>query len=165
MSEENSVIAVYKTHVEAEEAVKQLQRAGTDMHKLSVVGKDTHADEQVVGYYNAGDRMKYWGKTGAFWGGFWDCCLDPHFSPFPVSVRYWLPVRWLRGSWEQSKARFWWVDLVPSAPAFTVLAFRRTPLFNMNSRSKRISFYYWCTALPRKSKKQERFLRAHSLST
>jgi hypothetical protein len=25
----------------------------------------------VVGYYNTGDRMKYWGKVGAFWGGFW----------------------------------------------------------------------------------------------
>jgi len=24
-----------------------------------------------VGYYNAGDRMKYWGKLGAFWGGIW----------------------------------------------------------------------------------------------
>jgi hypothetical protein len=23
------------------------------------------------GYYNTGDRMKYWGKVGAFWGGFW----------------------------------------------------------------------------------------------
>ena len=25
----------------------------------------------MVGYYNAGDRMKVWGKFGAFWGGFW----------------------------------------------------------------------------------------------
>ena len=33
--------------------------------------KNTHTDEHVVGYYNAGDRMKYWGKIGAFWGGFW----------------------------------------------------------------------------------------------
>jgi len=38
--------------------------------KLSVVGKDYHTDEKVVGYYNAGDRMKYWGKWGAFWGAF-----------------------------------------------------------------------------------------------
>jgi hypothetical protein len=41
------------------------------MHKLSIVGKGYHTDEQVVGYYNTGDRMKYWGKVGAFWGGFW----------------------------------------------------------------------------------------------
>ena len=35
------------------------------------LGKGYHTDEQVVGYYNTGDRMKYWGKIGAFWGGFW----------------------------------------------------------------------------------------------
>jgi hypothetical protein len=68
---ENSVVAIYHTHTEAEEAVKELQRGGVDMHKLSIVGKGYHTDEQVVGYYNTGDRMKYWGKVGAFWGGFW----------------------------------------------------------------------------------------------
>jgi hypothetical protein len=25
----------------------------------------------VVGYYTTGDRMKSWGKCGAFWGGMW----------------------------------------------------------------------------------------------
>ena len=71
MPEQNAVVAVYATHVEAEGAVKELQRAGVDMHTLSIVGKDSHTDEHVVGYYNTGDRMKYWGKVGAFWGGFW----------------------------------------------------------------------------------------------
>jgi hypothetical protein len=83
MSEYNSVVAVYKTHLEAEEAVKELQRAGTDMHKLSVVGKDTHTDEQVVGYYNAGDRMMYWGRNGAFWGGFWGLLFGSAFFAIP----------------------------------------------------------------------------------
>src|SRR5579871_4072725 len=41
------------------------------MKKMSIVGKDYHTDESVVGYYNTGDRMKYWGKQGAFWGGLW----------------------------------------------------------------------------------------------
>ena len=71
MSTNDSVVAIYDTHTGAEEAVKELQRSGIDMHKLSIVGKGTHTDEQVVGYYNAGDRMKYWGKMGALWGGFW----------------------------------------------------------------------------------------------
>src|SRR5208283_2943430 len=71
MSIENSVVAVYSQHDDADRAVKELQRGGVDMHKLSIVGKGYHTDEQVVGYYNAGDRMKYWGKVGAFWGGFW----------------------------------------------------------------------------------------------
>jgi len=65
MSVENSVVAIYHTHTDADRAVKELQRGGVDMHKLSIVGKGYHTDEQVVGYYNTGDRMKYWGKVGS----------------------------------------------------------------------------------------------------
>jgi uncharacterized membrane protein len=67
----NSVVAIYDTHEQAEHAIKELQEGGIDMKSLSIAAKDTHTDEHVVGYYNAGDRMKYWGKVGAFWGGFW----------------------------------------------------------------------------------------------
>ena len=71
MTKTNSVVAIFKAHTGAEAAVKELQHAGFDMKKLSIVGRDYHTDENVVGYYNTGDRMKYWGKLGAFWGGFW----------------------------------------------------------------------------------------------
>src|ERR1700677_4485840 len=71
MSNVNSVVAIYDTHEQAEQAVKELQEAGVDMKSLSIAAKDMHTDEQVVGYYNTGDRMKHWGKVGAFWGGFW----------------------------------------------------------------------------------------------
>jgi hypothetical protein len=37
------------------------------MKQMSIVGKNYHSDEEVVAYYNV-DRMKYWGKQGAFWG-------------------------------------------------------------------------------------------------
>ncbi len=71
MAKENAAVAVYNTHIEAEAAIKELQKSGIDMKKLSILGKDYHAEEKVVGYYNAGDRMKFWGKWGAFWGGLW----------------------------------------------------------------------------------------------
>ena len=71
MNDNHSVVAVYPSHVAAEAAIKNLQQTGFDIKKLSIVGRDYHTDEQVTGYYNAGDRMKYWGKTGAFWGGIW----------------------------------------------------------------------------------------------
>ena len=83
MSEHNAVVAVYATHVGAEEAVKELQRAGIDMRTLSIIGKDSHSDEHVVGYYNNGDRMMYWGKMGAFWGGFWGLLLGSAFFAIP----------------------------------------------------------------------------------
>ncbi|MGD0908136.1 MAG: DUF1269 domain-containing protein [Candidatus Acidiferrales bacterium] len=53
------------------------------MHKLSIVGKGYHTDEQAGGYYNTGDRMKYWGKVGAFWGGFWGLLFGSAFFMIP----------------------------------------------------------------------------------
>src|SRR5439155_3177925 len=73
MSDKNFIVAVYEKHNEAEAAVKELQRCGFDMKKLSIVGREYHTEQQVVGYYNTGDRVKSWGKRGAFWGGLW--CL------------------------------------------------------------------------------------------
>ena len=37
----------------------------------------------MVGYYNAGDRMKRWGKLGAFWGGFWGLLFGSAFFVIP----------------------------------------------------------------------------------
>jgi hypothetical protein len=71
MTKNNAVVAIYKSHLDAEAAIKELQSSGFDMKKLSIVGRDYHTEEHVVGYYNAGDRMQYWGKLGAFWGGIW----------------------------------------------------------------------------------------------
>src|SRR6202453_4910585 len=83
MDDTNAVVAVFDTHPEADEAVRELQKSGFDMKKLSVVGKDYHSEEHVVGYYNAGDRMKYWGKAGAFWGGLWGLLFGAAF--------FWVP--------------------------------------------------------------------------
>jgi hypothetical protein len=83
MATQNSVVAVYRTHVEADQAVKELQSSGVDMHKLSIIGKGYHTDEHAVGYYNTGDRMKYWGKVGAFWGGFWGLLFGSAFFMIP----------------------------------------------------------------------------------
>ena len=83
MNNQNAVVAIYGTHVEAEEAVKKLQQGGIDMKGLSIIGKGTHTDEHAVGYYNTGDRMKYWGKAGAFWGGFWGLLFGSAFFVIP----------------------------------------------------------------------------------
>jgi uncharacterized membrane protein len=83
MSKGNVGIAIFDTHGEAENAVKELQKSGFDMKKLSIVGKDYHTEEQVVGYYHTGDRMKYWGKLGAFWGGLWGILIGAAF--------FWIP--------------------------------------------------------------------------
>lgn len=71
MHKHNFTIAIFPTHVAAEEAIKELQKSGFEMKKLSIIGRDHHTDEHVIGYYNMGDRVGAWGKTGAFWGGLW----------------------------------------------------------------------------------------------
>jgi len=79
----DSIVTVLDTHIEAEEAVKELQKAGFDMKKLSILGRDYHSEEHVVGYYNTGDRVRYWGKLGAFWGGFWGLLFGSAFLFVP----------------------------------------------------------------------------------
>ena len=84
MKNNDSVIAVFANHPAAETAVKQLTAAGFEMKNLSIVGKGYHTDEKVVGFYNAGDRVKFWGTRGAFWGGFWGLFLGGLFMAIPV---------------------------------------------------------------------------------
>ena len=89
MTDRNSVVAIYDTHEQAEQAVKCLQEAGIDMKTLSIAAKDQHTDEHVVGYYNTGERMKHWGKrarSGEDSGG---CCLGQVCSPYQVSAPFW----------------------------------------------------------------------------
>ncbi|MGD0291988.1 MAG: general stress protein, partial [Candidatus Binataceae bacterium] len=83
MTKTNSVVAIYDTHSQAEEAVRNLQKSGFDMKKLSIVRKDYHSEEHVTGYYNTGDRMKYWGKVGAVWGGIWGLLFGSAFFAIP----------------------------------------------------------------------------------
>jgi uncharacterized membrane protein len=71
MFEHNAVVRIFNSNTEAETSITELQRARFGMKKLSIVGKDYHTEEHVVGNHNAVDRMKVWGKQGAFWGGLW----------------------------------------------------------------------------------------------
>ena len=85
------------------------------MKMLSIVGKDYHTEEHVVGYYTTGDRMLYWGKPGAFWGGFWGCCSALRSSGCRASDQCWWRGRWSRGSSARSKGPSWSATSPPSA--------------------------------------------------
>ena len=69
MNKTDIAVAVYDSHGQAEDAVHKLAKAGFDMKTISIIGKDYHTEQHVVGYFNTGDRVKYFGKLGAFWGG------------------------------------------------------------------------------------------------
>jgi len=81
--DQNSVVAIFGQHPEAENAVKELKAGGFDIKKLSIIGRDYHSEDNVVGFYNTGDRMKYWGKQGAFWGGLWGMLFGAAFLFVP----------------------------------------------------------------------------------
>jgi uncharacterized membrane protein len=83
MAENDSVVAIFTDHIGAEEAIKELQKSGFDMKKLSIVGKDYHTEEHVVGYYNLGERVASWGKAGAFWGWIWGLVFGSAFLFIP----------------------------------------------------------------------------------
>ncbi len=83
MSDNNVVVAIYDTHEEAEKTVRTLHDAGFDMKELSIVAKNPHAEEHVVGFYNTGDRVAHWGKRGAFWGSIWGMLFGAAFFAIP----------------------------------------------------------------------------------
>jgi len=80
----DTVVAVFPAHDVAETAVKKLTAAGFEMKNLSIVGKGYKTEEKVVGFYGTGDRVKFWGTRGAFWGGFWGLFLGGLFMTVPV---------------------------------------------------------------------------------
>ena len=83
-NETDAVVAVYDDHARAELAVKKLADGNIPMKEMSIIGKGYHTDEKVVGFYNAGDRMKFWGKYGAFWGALWGILAGGLYGTIPV---------------------------------------------------------------------------------
>ena len=53
------------------------------MKKLSIVGKDFHTEEHALGFYSSGDRVKFWGARGAFWGSLWGMLFGGAFLFIP----------------------------------------------------------------------------------
>ncbi|MFD1122974.1 general stress protein [Methylophilus flavus] len=76
-------VGVFANHDNAETAVKDLERAGYNMKKLSIIGRGYHSEENVVGYYNVGARMAHWGKNGLFWGWVWGVVFGSAFFFIP----------------------------------------------------------------------------------
>jgi hypothetical protein len=77
-------IARFAQHSEAETAIRTLAQAGFDMKQLSIVGRGYHTEESVIGFYNAGERVRFWGKFGAVWGGLWGAFSGGIFLTVPA---------------------------------------------------------------------------------
>lgn len=84
MNEEDVVVAVFDTHDEAEDAIREIGQSGFPLAQLTIIGKGYHTDEKVIGFYNIGDRIKLWGKNGAFWGSLWGLFVGGVFMTLPI---------------------------------------------------------------------------------
>jgi len=80
-----SVVAVYKTHQAAEEAVRKLERGGIPIRKISIIGRDFQLREDVQGYYRPGDAAKAGAGFGAWFGGLFGLLVGFGFFVFPVA--------------------------------------------------------------------------------
>ena len=76
------------TNPTPEAAIKELQQSGFDMKQLSIVGRDYHTDENVIGYYTTGDRMKYWEAWELFGAGSGDAYRDIIRATNPEAVEH-----------------------------------------------------------------------------
>ncbi|MGA8727508.1 MAG: DUF1269 domain-containing protein [Terracidiphilus sp.] len=102
-SNQSSVVAVYPQHTDAENAIKLLKEGKFNIKQLAIVGQGYHTEDQVMGYYTTGDRMKHWGRNGAFWGGLWGLLMGsalfliPGVGPVMVAGT---AVAWIVGALE-----------------------------------------------------------------
>jgi hypothetical protein len=79
----NHFVAVFAHPQDVEWALRELQGAGVNTKRLSVIGSGHHADDHAVGLYATGDDVKTWGKEGAFWGAVFGILFWPAFFFIP----------------------------------------------------------------------------------
>jgi hypothetical protein len=80
----DSVIAVFADHDAANSAVTKLTKSDFATENLSVLGKES-LEHDISGFYRVGDRIKFWGLRGAFWGGLWGVFSGGIFIAVPVA--------------------------------------------------------------------------------
>lgn len=83
-STESATVAVFSKHEDVQAAVKQLADGKFDITKITVVGRGFHTEDHVAGFYTIGDRVKFWGKWGAFWGGLWGLLFGGLYMTVPL---------------------------------------------------------------------------------
>jgi len=71
VGKDDAIITVFADHAAADAAIKTLAADGFALKHLSLVGRGCHTENKVAGVCNIGDRVRFWGSRGAFWGGMW----------------------------------------------------------------------------------------------
>jgi hypothetical protein len=80
-----SVVAVYRNHVDAEDAVRRLERAGIPLQKISIIGRNFELREDMQGYYRPSDAALEGAGFGAWVGGLFGLLMGFGLFVFPVA--------------------------------------------------------------------------------
>jgi hypothetical protein len=78
-----NIVAIYKSHAEAGQAVHDLNRLGFDIRRLSIAGPHYHPEEVPDEAVHPGECIKYWGRHGGVWTGMWGLMVG--------STLFWIP--------------------------------------------------------------------------
>lgn len=81
---DQAVVAAYKTHADAEDAVRRLQQAGLPMQHISIIGRDFQVREDVQGYYRPSDAVAEGAGGGAWVGGLFGLLMGFGFFLVPA---------------------------------------------------------------------------------
>lgn len=79
----SSLLAVYRDHNAAEDAVRLLQKNGVKMDQLSIVGQDFKTIEQPIGFLTTGSVACDGARFGAWTGGFFGILAGAAFLIVP----------------------------------------------------------------------------------
>jgi uncharacterized membrane protein len=88
---EQSVIGVYNTMSEAEQAVNMLDKGSFPIKQVSIVAQDMQSEKEVHGYVTTGDVAKAGANTGGWVGGIFGLLVGaafiwvPGFGPLLVA--------------------------------------------------------------------------------
>jgi len=77
-------VAVYDWHSGVERAIQALRRAGCNMQRISIVGRDDADQQRGLGFLDAEERARIFGKLDAFWGSLPWLLLDSAAVFVPV---------------------------------------------------------------------------------
>lgn len=80
-----SILAVYRHHSNAEEAVRLLAKNGIPMERISIIGRDFQLREDVQGFYRPSDAAKEGAGFGAWVGGLFGTLLGFGFFVLPIA--------------------------------------------------------------------------------
>jgi hypothetical protein len=83
VAEQNVAVAVLSTLAGALASIRELERSGFDMSRVSLAGRDVHTLDRVVGYYSGGNGMKYSGHSGDLWESTWEVLTGWAFFAMP----------------------------------------------------------------------------------